>query len=247
MKVQSSIVLACLVGLASAQDNAFITTLLSTFVPLVFNLVATAATGIFNTLIGGALTNFDPFDIDQETELEVAEIDLPNCPNNPTKVYATLSANEVTGLSKFEVSNLRMSKFQCYDDGAVSGFELELGGGEEFGINLDGKIGPKLADCSVYESIEFTGDALLSNPVIKFGFDGDVQLMDFQVKSGNINAFEFSWDELSLTFSDLGDYEDVVNALATTFTETFEELAQTLINKEFLQNAIDGVLPFPSK
>jgi len=140
-----------------------------------------------------------------------------------------------------------LSNFECYDDGTVSGFEVELEGGEDFGIDWTGKIGPKTADCATYESIAFTGDALLSNPVIKFGFEGDAQLTDFQVKSGNVTAFEFSWDELSITFSDLGDYEDVVNALATIFTETFEELAQTLIDKEFLQNAIDGVLPFPSK
>jgi len=247
MKVQSSIVLVCLVGLASAQDRSVINSLISRFVSLFFNLVSGPSTDIFNNLIGDALTEFDPYDIDQEFEGEVAEIDLPNCPSNPTMVYALLGVNEVTGLSKFEVSDLRMTKFELNDDGAVSGFEVDLESGEDLILNVDGKIGPSTADCATYEAINFTGYALLSNPVIKFGFEGDIQLTDFQVKSGNVTTFEFSWDELSFTFSDLGYLQDVVDEITTSFTEPFEELAQTLINKTFVQNAIDGVLPFPSK
>lgn len=251
MKVQSSITFACLVGLASAQDQSFIqkilTPFLTTFVPVAFNLVAGTATGIFNNLIGDALASFDPYDIDKDYEKEVAEKDLDNCPSNPTKVYALFNANEATGLSEFEVSRLEMTTFELNEDGSLSGFELELKGGEAVAIDMDGTMGPKTTDCATYDPIEFTGVALLSNAVFKFGLEGDVQLTDFQVKSGNVTNFEFSWDEISITFSDLGDLDDVVDEITTQLTETAEEIAQSFIDKEFLQDAIDSVLPFPSK
>lgn len=253
MKVQSSIALACLVGLASAQDGSLIQTilgpLLNSAVPFVFNIISGPATDVFNLLIGTALGVVDPFLINQPYDLEVGERDLEDCPNNPTKVYAAFTANEAKGLSEFEVENLSMTGFKLNSTGTMGGFDLKLAGGDNIAIDVSGTIGPKEVDCpaATYPPIEFTGVALVSSPAFDFGLEGEIQFSPFQLKSGTVGAFSLTWNTISITFSDLGDiYDDIVNDISELLIESVEGVVNDYINKEFLQATIDSVLPFPA-
>jgi len=249
MKIQSVFAFASLVGLTSAQDQNIFDEILSPFltiaIPLIFNIFAGGALDVFNDMVSTALENFDPFEFDFEQESKVTDKVVDGCGDEKVPVYAVVKANEAVGLSTMVVNSLEMTDFELNSEGSTSGFSLDAEGGT-VSVLLGGTMGPKVEDCANSENIDFNGTLLLDSPFFKFGLDGEVKLFgDLEVSKANITDFEFSWEDLTVNFTDLGDYSDIADSVQTTLISIAEDLANTVINKDFLQDAIDTVLPFP--
>ena len=209
-------------------------------VPSIFNTVSSLFFGIFNDLVGTALESFDPFELDFATEVPLGSTSVGDC--NDVTTTADFTIKDLSGLSTLFIEQLEMNSF-CF--GLP---ELGLGFDFESKINLltasfEGSI---IGDgCGNKITEEFTGSSSLTNVDFHYSFTSDMTIdVGFSLNEINITAFDLTWDNLTVEFSDLGDLNGVAEELTDALVSSCEEAISSLVNASLLQDAIDVIVPF---
>ena len=209
-------------------------------VPSIFNSFSGIFINIFNSLVSDGLADADPFALDTEIEQSLGDISTPSCSDVSTEVSFTI--NDLTGLSTVEINQLEMTEFCFGFPDFKVGLEFEAGI-ELLSADFEGTISGE--GCGESTEQMFTGSASLTEAEFKFGFDADMTIeAGFSLNSVNIESFSLTWENLTVDFSDLGDFDEVAETLTDTLTSSIEDAVNTLVNATVLQDGIDAVVPF---
>ena len=158
--------------------------------------------------------------------------------------FADITFGAMSSFSEITIKEVAMTNFDLFGvNGTTVGFNIEVFG-ESLPLNVSGRVGIEVCDLDVVGN-DFTGTLGIHKPIMTFNFNGVLKLFELSIDSVTINMFEFDYDDIGINFSDLGDYEDLVDGLIDMVNSQADNILSTFIDATFLQNAIDLVLPFP--
>jgi len=229
MKLRSTILLLTFTS-ANGQD----------IIPTLFNLVAGFFIDTFNSFVGTALGNVDPFELGFTQAIDLPDTSIPGC--DAVTTTASFTIDELKGLSSAQIETLEMTEFL---------FDLP-----EFVVGLDFEAVVPLLNatftgtiagdaCGTATSQDFTGYAALTDADFHFGFSADMQIeAGFTLSEVDLTSFSLTWSELGVTLSDLGDFDAIADTLTTQLTSAVTTAVNTLVNATVVENAIGNVLPF---
>jgi len=224
MKLQILIVLASVCS-ANAQI----------LVPLIFNRLSDRLVSVFNDFISSSLESYDPLDLDFDNSIPLGTFEVPGCATATSAI--TYEVGELVGLSTAQLDDIEMTDFSSESaefraSGSISSIQA----------SITGELTSTACGQTISES--FTGTAVMEGQNLNIAFESTIGTFPFALQDVTVSDFTLAWDTMDVDLDGLGDFASALDEIVETLVGAVETAADTLVNKELLQPAIDPFLPF---
>jgi len=223
MKLQILIVLASVCS-ANAQI----------LVPLIFNRLSSRLVSVFNNFFSSSLESYDPFALDYGNTIPLGTFEVPNCGTATSAI--TYEVGDLVGLSTAQLDVIEMTDFSSESAGFSASGSIS-----SIQASITGELTSNACGQTISES--FTGTAIMEGQKLSMAFESTIGTFPFALQDVTVSDFTLAWDKMEVDLDGIEDFESALDEIVDTLIGAVETAADTLVNKELLQSAIDPFLP----